>query len=77
MSELTPAQAEAISAAIRSGDAIVCLTRCEPCMFGSHYDEPTWHTWAGPEDVAHAKATGQDDPSDRRCACRCAEDGAA
>lgn len=71
--KLTTEEAAAITAAIRSGDVIVCLTRCGSCMFGYCYDEPTWHSWAGPEDVAHAKATGQADPSDRRCGCDCAE----
>ena len=51
---------------------IICWAKCEPCMFGSHYDEPTWHTWAGVEDVEHASNTGQPDPRVGRCACACA-----
>lgn len=70
---LTDEERSEIVAAIQRGDAIVCLTRCESCQFGCHYDEPTWHSWAGPEDVAHAKATGQKDPSGSRCGCVCAE----
>jgi hypothetical protein len=66
-------QADEIAAAITNGDAVICLTRCESCQFGSHYDEPTRHSWAGPEDVAHAKVTGQKDPSDSRCGCACAK----
>ena len=66
-------QADEIAAAIANGDAIVCYAKCESCQFGCHYDEPTWHSWAGPEDIAHAKATGQKDPSDSRCGCSCAE----
>ena len=72
-------QADEIAAAILRGDATICYTRCEPCQWGQHYDEPTWHSWAGPEDVAHARATCQKDPSSSRCGCSCAktEDGAA
>jgi len=66
-------QSDEIAAAILSGGAIVCLTRCESCMFGCHYDEPTWHSWAGPEDIDHAKATGQPDPRQSRCGCDCAK----
>lgn len=67
-----PEQAQEIAAAILNGDAIVCLTRCESCMFGCCYDEPTWHTWAGPEDIDHAAGTGQPDPRGQRCGCDCA-----
>jgi hypothetical protein len=37
-----------------SGFGHITLSRCEPCMFGSHFDEPTPHTWMGPEDLEHA-----------------------
>lgn len=52
---------------------VVCWTRCEPCQYGFHYDMPEWHSWAGPEDIAHAKAIGQPDPRESRCGCDCAE----
>lgn len=48
----------------------VHYARCEPCMLGSH--PGGWHSWAGKEDVEHALATGQPDPSTKRCACDCA-----
>jgi hypothetical protein len=50
---------------------MICWTKCEPCMFGSHYDRPQWHSWAGPEDIDHAAATGQPDPSTSACGCAC------
>lgn len=57
--------------------AIICYTRCEPCMYGSHYDEPQPHPWAGPDDIAHTTATGQPTPTGN-CACDCARgDGGA
>lgn len=61
-----------IVAAIDDGSAIVCTTKCWPCQFGSHFDPPKWHTWADEDDVDHAAATGQPDPSKGRCGCRCA-----
>lgn len=53
--------------------AIVCYTKCWPCMFGEHFDPPEWHTWADADDVKHAKETGQDDPREKRCGCPCAD----
>jgi len=55
--------------------AIICWTKCWPCMFGSH--DPTWHTWADVDDVFHAAATGQRDPSVSKCGCYCCEDAEA
>lgn len=52
-----------------AGVAGVHYARCEPCMWGSH--PGGWHSWAGPDDIEHARATGQPDPSTRRCACDC------
>jgi hypothetical protein len=53
--------------------AIITYVRCEPCMYGSHQPNGEWHTWAGQEDIDHAKATGQDVPAilKVRCACDC------
>lgn len=68
--EVTPVQAAA--EAIARGDFIVCMTRCYACQFGECLDPPAWHTWAEKDDVEHAKATGQPDPSTSRCGCSCA-----
>ena len=51
----------------------ICYAKCEPCQFGDHYDEAEWHSWAGEDDIVHFAATGQPDPSDQRCGCRCAD----
>jgi hypothetical protein len=48
---------------------VVCYTKCWSCQFGEH--TKAWHTWADEEDVAHAKATGQADPTQQRCGCYC------
>lgn len=54
------------------------LTMCEGCMWDSHFDEVTPHSWMGPEDIEHAKALGQTIPSadkladERPCNCKCA-----
>lgn len=68
----TPEQVQAVAEAIERGDVIVCLTKCHECLNGYHYDEPTWHRWADTDDIAHALATGQPDPSNSRCGCHCA-----
>jgi hypothetical protein len=57
-----------------AGVAGVHYARCWACMYGDHFPVPTWHSWAGREDVEHARVTGQADPSDRRCACPCVDD---
>lgn len=56
------------------GASGVHYARCESCQVGYHYPAPTWHSWAGPEDIEHAKATGQADPSKGRCGCPCVTD---
>jgi hypothetical protein len=64
--------AEALAAALRGeAPAIVCYAKCGPCMYGCHYDEPTPHPWAGDEDIEHARATGQPEPTGI-CGCSCA-----
>lgn len=63
---------EQAAAAIESGQAIVCYTQCYSCMHGCCFDPPQWHTWADSEDIEHAAATGQPDPSSNRCGCPCA-----
>ncbi len=57
-----------------AGVAGVHYARCWACMTGSHYPKPTWHTWADDDDVAHADATSQPDPTHKRCACPCVDD---
>lgn len=56
-----------------AGPAGVHYARCEECQCGSHYPKPTWHSWAGYDDIDHADATGQADPSGQRCACPCVD----
>ncbi|MGW6703570.1 hypothetical protein ACWGDE_01570 [Streptomyces sp. NPDC054956] len=70
------AAVEALHTALTGGAAIICYAKCEPCQWGQHYDEPTEHRWAGPEDVEHAAATGQPVPTGS-CACSCARGGAS
>ncbi len=59
-----------------AGVAGVHYAKCWPCQLGpdsNHFNPPQWHTWADEEDVQHARAIGQPDPSDKRCGCRCAD----
>ena len=56
--------------AIRRGDIMVCPTRCEACQFG-YGCRDEWHTWAGPEDVEHARDKGLPDPTTQQCGCHC------
>ncbi|MFE9064858.1 hypothetical protein [Streptomyces violaceusniger] len=73
----TPEELEAIIAAFNGTEpAIICYAKCEPCMFGQHYEPPQAHPWAGPADIAHAAATGQPEPTGN-CGCHCAQAGAA
>lgn len=69
----SPDDAQRLLAALQGETpAIVCWSRCWTCMFDQHYDPPTPHSWADDEDIAHAKATGQPEPTGN-CACRCAQ----
>lgn len=54
-------------------DIIVCWAKCWACQFGQHFDPPEWHTWADEDDVSHALATDQPDPSGGRCGCPCSQ----
>lgn len=56
------------------GVAGVHYARCEPCMYLQH--PGGHHDWAGAEDVQHALATGQPDPTGLRCACHCYDEPA-
>lgn len=50
----------------------VCIhrgaTRCWACMTDGCYREPTRHPWWDQDDVDHARATGQPDPTGE-CGC--------
>ncbi|MER5706015.1 hypothetical protein [Streptomyces sp. NPDC002122] len=65
-------------AAVEAGQrrVIVCYAWCEPCQWGQCYDKPTPHGWAGSEDIEHARAMGQPEPTGN-CACPCATTGDA
>lgn len=52
--------------------AIICYTKCEPCMYGDHFDPPEPHPWAGDEDLKHAQETGGD--ASGNCGCWCAQE---
>lgn len=69
----TAEEAKRIAAALTTGNAIVCYTKCWPCMADSHFDPPEPHTWGDLDDFEHAKATGQPEPGN--CGCWCAKDG--
>lgn len=71
MADTTAIPAEVL-AALEAGNALVCLTRCEPCQFGWCPRPRHWHSWAGDEDIEHAKTTGQPDPRTSICGCSCA-----
>ncbi|MFD5509145.1 hypothetical protein ACFWIB_15390 [Streptomyces sp. NPDC127051] len=68
----TPEELQALAEALQGQrPAIICYAKCEPCQWGQHYDEPTPHPWAGPDDIEHAAATGQPEPTEN-CGCSCA-----
>jgi len=54
-----------------TGGGHATFARCEQCMYGCHYEAVKWHSWAGPDDLAH-------DPErteqllKQKCACDCA-----
>jgi hypothetical protein len=55
-----------LTAAIERGDVIVCLAKCDECQVGYHYDVPTWHGWAGAEDIYCAKTEDLGSPAEYR-----------
>jgi len=57
---------------MRRGDLIVCYARCWQCALTDNCPGG-WHTWADPDDIEHAAATGQPDPSGSKCGCPCAD----
>lgn len=46
-------------------------TRCQDCMWGQCPGGV--HDWADQDDIDHALATGQPDPSGQKCGCVCAD----
>ncbi|GAB7044892.1 DUF6011 domain-containing protein [Catenuloplanes indicus] len=50
-SPLTADQAAQIAAALKSGAARICRTRCYPCQFDDCPDGP--HTWMDADEIAH------------------------
>ncbi len=66
----TPATVTHVTA-LKTGDATICPTRCWSCM--TDQCPSGWHPWADPEDIEHAAANGQPDPSGQSCGCRCVE----
>jgi hypothetical protein len=72
-----PEVVEAFVSALRGETpAIICPTRCEPCMYGECYDPPKPHPWAGRDDIAHAARTSQPKPAGN-CGCSCARQASA
>jgi hypothetical protein len=66
---------EQVTAAIQRGDAIVCLTKCWPCQFDDHFDEPTPHTWMDDDDAEHAGIAyplSVENAARHNCGCPCA-----
>ena len=67
----TPAEAaKAVGEAVATGRVIVCYSTCWACKFDQHHEPPAPHPWWDSEDVEHAKATGQTEPTGN-CACHC------
>jgi len=55
------------------GVAGIHYAKCWTCQLTPDNCPGGWHTWADPEDVEHAAATGQPDPSSSKCGCPCAD----
>lgn len=73
-----PAETAAeILAALRSGNAIVCMAKCVSCQFGQCPDGP--HTWMDVEDIEYSTDTDMPTTPDewaelartRPCGCHC------
>lgn len=54
--------------AVMSG-AMVCLTRCWPCMCGQCPGGD--HRWADEADIEHAVSIGKPETAEGRCGCPC------
>ena len=66
---MTDATSEDLTFSSVGPSGVVHYARCEPCMYGQH--PGGMHDWAGPDDIAHAEATGQPSPAGKRCGCSC------
>ncbi len=53
-------------------NAIVHYARCESCMYDSHYEEVTWHSWAGPDDMSLNDTAYNERVLKQKCHCDCA-----
>lgn len=56
--------------------AVVCYTRCYPCMFDDHYRPPEAHSWMDEQDAEHAGHPWPLPPeiaAAKPCACPCAK----
>ena len=49
----------------------ITYPRCESCMFGCHFEEVTWHSWAGPDDMSEDVERNALNKT-QKCACDCA-----
>lgn len=49
----------------------ITYARCESCMYGSHYEVVTWHSWAGEEDMTGDPKVDAE-RANQKCACDCA-----
>lgn len=57
----------------RQGVSItVCYAKCVECQFGEHPKPHAPHGWADIDDIEHAAATGQPEPTGN-CGCWCAK----
>lgn len=50
----------------------ITYARCESCMWGSHYETETWHSWAGAEDIEGQSDEYKASVATQKCACDCA-----
>ena len=48
------------------------FARCESCMWGSHFETITWHSWVGPDDEEGMTAEALEPVRKEKCACDCA-----
>lgn len=52
-------------------DGHVTYARCEGCMYGCHFEEVTWHSWVGEDDMT-VDAEYNERVKKQKCACDCA-----
>ena len=54
-----------------NGAGHVTYPRCESCMFGSHFENVTWHSWANEDDFG-TDVEKRAELLASKCACDCA-----